>query len=139
MNLKASYSEINSFISRKLNQPINVKYGYDKKIDVKYTYTTKVFLLGEVKKEFTISLSVYSVSSDSIVLKADSNRLVELFLPMILNSVADKNKLNFLSASGNKITLKLSQIPGASSALQTIRLDNVNVASDGVEVNATFR
>ena len=137
MNLKVSYSEINSYIV-KLNQPIYVKYGNNKEIDVRYTYKTKVFLLGEVKKDFNISLSVYSVSSDSIVLKADSSAVVGFFLPMILNSVADKNKLNFLSASGDKITLKLSQIPRVSSVLQTIRLNNVDIASDGVNIRCTI-
>lgn len=139
MHLKVSYSEINSFITKKINQPLHVKYGYDKKMDVKYTYRTNVFLVGEVKKDISISLSIYSVSSDTVVLQANSGAVVGFFLPTILNSVADKNKLNFLSASGDKITLRLSQIPGASSALQTIRLDQIDVTTDGLDVQATFR
>lgn len=139
MHLKVYYSEINSFIAKKLDQPLKVDYGYNGKVKVEYTYTANVILLGEVRKDISISLSVYSVSSDKVVLKADSDAVVKFFLPIVLNAVADRNELDFLSASGDEITISLNDISGLSSVLQSIILEQLYVFDDGIDVQATFK
>lgn len=133
MNVKVSYSEINSFISRKLHHPIRVNYSSNGKMDVIYTLKKTIPVFGEVSKDISMSLSVYSVYSDSVVLKADSGAVVGLFMPMILNSLADKNNLDFLSAADDKITVRLNRIPGASSALKVISLNGLSFLNDGIE------
>lgn len=138
MHLKIFYSEINSFVTRTLQQPIQVRYGGNSAVEVKYTYKKKLPLIGEVKKDIFISLSVHSVSSDTLVLKADSGAVVGFFLSTIIDSVASKNNLDFLSASGDKIKIRLNKIPGAASVLQTFSLSAVNIASDGVDVQVTL-
>lgn len=102
-------------------------------------YPANVILLGEVRKDISISLSVYSVSSDKVVLKADSDAVVKFFLPIVLNAVADRNELDFLSASGDEITISLNDISGLSSVLQSIILEQLYVFDDGIDVQATFK
>ena len=79
MHLKISYSEINAFIRKNIRQPLQVSYGYDKKINIKYTYKTNVFLIGDIEKDISISLSVYYVYSDKIIFQADSGAIVKMF------------------------------------------------------------
>jgi hypothetical protein len=102
-------------------------------MDVIYTLKKTIPVFGEVSKDISMSLSVYSVYSDSVVLKADSGAIVGLFMPMILNSLADKNNLDFLSAADDKITVRLNRIPGASSALKVISLNGLSFLNDGIE------
>jgi hypothetical protein len=139
MHLKISYSEINAFIRKNIRQPLQVSYGYDKKINIKYTYKTNVFLIGDIEKDISISLSVYYVYSDKIIFQADSGAIVKMFLPAVLNSVANKNQLNFLSASGDKITLDISKIEGASSILNMASLNSVDISNVGVDVQVTLK
>ncbi|MBE6246786.1 MAG: hypothetical protein E7110_05590 [Bacteroidales bacterium] len=139
MQLKANYHEINSFISKKINQPIHLEYGYNGKINITYTYKTSLFLIGEVKKDISISLSIYNVSGNNIVLKADSSTLVNTFLPTILNSIADMKNLAFISANNNKITLSLSDIPELSLVHKLLNLNQINILSDGIEINANIK
>lgn len=134
MHLKISYSEINAFIRKNIRQPLQVNYGYDKKINIKYTYKTNVFLIGDIEKDISISLSVYYVYSDKVIFQADSGAIVKMFLPAVLNSVANKNQLNFLSASGDKITLDISKIEGASSILNMASLNSIDISNVGVDV-----
>jgi hypothetical protein len=139
MHLKISYSEINAFIRKNIRQPLQVSYGYDKKINIKYTYKTNVFLIGDIEKDISISLSVYYVYSDKVIFQADSGAIVKMFLPAVLNSVANKNQLNFLSASGDKITLDISKIEGASSILNMASLNSVDISNVGVDVQVTLK
>lgn len=139
MHLKISYSEINAFIRKNIRQPLQVSYGYDKKINIKYTYKTNVFLIGDIEKDISISLSVYYVYSDKIIFQADSGAIVRMFLPAVLNSVANKNQLNFLSASGDKITLDISKIEGASSILNMASLNSIDISNVGVDVQVTLK
>lgn len=139
MHLKISYSEINAFIRKNIRQPLQVSYGYDKKINIKYTYKTNVFLIGDIEKDISISLSVYYVYSDKIIFQADSGAIVKMFLPAVLNSVANKNQLNFLSASGDKITLDISKIEGASSILNMASLNSIDISNVGVDVQVTLK
>ena len=139
MHLKISYSEINAFIRKNIRQPLQVSYGYDKKINIKYTYKTNVFLIGDIEKDISISLSVYYVYSDKVIFQADSGAIVKMFLPAVLNSVADKNQLNFLSASGDKITLDISKIEGASSILNMASLNSIDISNVGVDVHVTLK
>lgn len=139
MQLKANYHEINSFISKKINQPIRLEYGYNEKINITYTYKTSLFLIGEVKKDISISLSIYNVSGNNIVLKSDSSTLVNTFLPTILNSIADMKNLAFISANNNKITLSLSDIPELSLVHKLLNLNQINILSDGIEINANIK
>lgn len=139
MHLKISYSEINAFIRKNIRQPLQVSYGYDKKINIKYTYKTNVFLIGDIEKDISISLSVYYVYSDKVIFQADSGAIVKMFLPAVLNSVANKNQLNFLSASGDKITLDISKIEGASSILNMASLNNIDISNVGVDVQVTLK
>ena len=139
MHLKISYSEINAFIRKNIRQPLQVSYGYDKKINIKYTYKTNVFLIGDIEKDISISLSVYYVYSDKIIFQADSGAIVKMFLPAVLNSVANKNQLNFLSASGDKITLDISKIEGASSILNMVSLNSIDISNVGVDVQVTLK
>lgn len=139
MHLKISYSEINAFIRKNIRQPLQVSYGYDKKINIKYTYKTNVFLIGDIEKDISISLSVYYVYSDKIIFQADSGAIVKMFLPTVLNSVANKNQLNFLSASGDKITLDISKIEGASSILNMASLNSIDISNVGVDVQVTLK
>ena len=139
MHLKISYSEINAFIRKNIRQPLQVSYGYDKKINIKYTYKTNVFLIGDIEKDISISLSVYYVYSDKVIFQADSGAIVKMFLPAVLNSVANKNQLNFLSASGDKITLDISKIEGASSILNMASLNSIDISNVGVDVHVTLK
>lgn len=139
MHLKVSYSEINAFIRKNIRQPLQVSYGYDKKINIKYTYKTNVFLIGDIEKDISISLSVYYVYSDKVIFQADSGAIVKMFLPAVLNSVANKNQLNFLSASGDKITLDISKIEGASSILNMASLNSIDISNVGVNVQVTLK
>lgn len=139
MHLKISYSEINAFIRKNIRQPLQVSYGYDKKINIKYTYKTNVFLIGDIEKDISISLSVYYVYSDKIIFQADSGAIVRMFLPAVLNSVANKNQLNFLSASGDKITLDISKIEGASSILNMASLNSIDISNVGVDIQVTLK
>lgn len=139
MHLKISYSEINAFIRKNIRQPLQVSYGYYKKINIKYTYKTNVFLIGDIEKDISISLSVYYVYSDKIIFQADSGAIVKMFLPAVLNSVANKNQLNFLSASGDKITLDISKIEGASSILNMASLNSIDISNVGVDVQVTLK
>lgn len=139
MHLKISYSEINAFIRKNIRQPLQVSYGYDKKINIKYTYKTNVFLIGDIEKDISISLSVYYVYSDKVIFQADSGAIVKMFLPAVLNSVANKNLLNFLSASGDKITLDISKIEGASSILNMASLNSIDISNVGVDVQVTLK
>ena len=139
MHLKISYSEINVFIRKNIRQPLQVSYGYDKKINIKYTYKTNVFLIGDIEKDISISLSVYYVYSDKVIFQADSGAIVKMFLPAVLNSVANKNQLNFLSASGDKITLNISKIEGASSILNMASLNSIDISNVGVDVHVTLK
>lgn len=139
MHLKISYSEINAFIRKNIRQPLQVSYGYDKKINIKYTYKTNVFLIGDIEKDISISLSVYYVYSDKVIFQADSGAIVKMFLPAVLNSVANKNQLNFLSASGDKITLDISKIEGASSILNMASLNSVDISNVGVDIQVTLK
>lgn len=139
MHLKISYSEINAFIRKNIRQPLQVSYGYDRKINIKYTYKTNVFLIGDIEKDISISLSVYYVYSDKIIFQADSGAIVKMFLPAVLNSVANKNQLNFLSASGDKITLDISKIEGASSILNMASLNSIDISNVGVDVQVTLK
>lgn len=139
MHLKISYSEINAFIRKNIRQPLQVSYGYDKKINIKYTYKTNVFLIGDIEKDISISLSVYYVYSDKVIFQADSGAIVKMFLPAVLNSVADKNQLNFLSASGDKITLDISKIEGASSILNMASLNSIDISNVGVDIQVTLK
>ncbi len=139
MHLKISYSEINAFIRKNIRQPLQVSYGYDKKINIKYTYKTNVFLIGDIEKDISISLSVYYVYSDKIIFQADSGAIVKMFLPAVLNSVANKNQLNFLSASGDKITLDISKIEGASSILNMASLNSIDISNVGVDIQVTLK
>lgn len=139
MHLKISYSEINVFIRKNIRQPLQVSYGYDKKINIKYTYKTNVFLIGDIEKDISISLSVYYVYSDKVIFQADSGAIVKMFLPAVLNSVANKNQLNFLSASGDKITLNISKIEGASSILNMASLNSIDISNVGVDVQVTLK
>lgn len=139
MHLKISYSEINAFIRKNIRQPLQVSYGYDKKINIKYTYKTNVFLIGNIEKDISISLSVYYVYSDKVIFQADSGAIVKMFLPAVLNSVANKNQLNFLSASGDKITLDISKIEGASSILNMASLNSIDISNVGVDVQVTLK
>lgn len=139
MHLKISYSEINAFIRKNIRQPLQVSYGYDKKINIKYTYKTNVFLIGDIEKDISISLSVYYVYSDKVIFQADSGAIVRMFLPAVLNSVANKNQLNFLSASGDKITLDISKIEGASSILNMASLNSIDISNVGVDVQVTLK
>jgi hypothetical protein len=139
MHLKISYSEINAFIRKNIRQPLQVSYGYDKKINIKYTYKTNVFLIGDIEKDISISLSVYYVYSDKVIFQADSGAIVKMFLPAVLNSVANKNQLNFLSASGDKITLDISKIEGASSILNMASLNSIDISNVGVDVQVTLK
>ena len=139
MHLKISYSEINVFIRKNIRQPLQVSYGYDKKINIKYTYKTNVFLIGDIEKDISISLSVYYVYSDKVIFQADSGAIVKMFLPAVLNSVANKNQLNFLSASGDKITLFICKIEGASSILNMASLNSIDISNVGVDVQVTLK
>lgn len=139
MHLKISYTEINAFIRKNIRQPLQVSYGYDKKINIKYTYKTNVFLIGDIEKDISISLSVYHVYSDKVIFQADSGAIVKMFLPAVLNSVANKNQLNFLSASGDKITLDISKIEGASSILNMASLTSIDISNVGVDVQVTLK
>lgn len=139
MHLKISFSEINAFIRKNIRQPLQVSYGYDKKINIKYTYKTNVFLIGDIEKDISISLSVYYVYSDKVIFQADSGAIVKMFLPAVLNSVANKNQLNFLSASGYKITLDISKIEGASSILNMASLNSIDISNVGVDVQVTLK
>jgi hypothetical protein len=139
MHLKISYSEINAFIRKNIRQPLQVSYGYDKKINIKYTYKTNVFLIGDIEKDISISLSVYYVYSDKVIFQADSGAIVKMFLPAVLNSVANKNQLNFLSASGDKITLDISKIEGASSILNMASLNSIDISDVGVDMQVTLK
>lgn len=139
MHLKISYYEINAFIRKNIRQPLQVSYGYDKKINIKYTYKTNVFLIGDIEKDISISLSVYYVYSDKVIFQADSGAIVKMFLPAVLNSVANKNQLNFLSASGDKITLDISKIEGASSILNMASLNSIDISNVGVDVQVTLK
>ena len=139
MHLKISYSEINAFIRKNIRQPLQVSYGYDKKINIKYTYKTNVFLIGDIEKDISISLSVYYVYSDKVIFQADSGAIVKMFLPAVLNSVANKNQLNFLSASGDKITLDISKIEGAASILNMASLNSIDISNVGVDVQVTLK
>ena len=62
-----------------------------------------------------------------------------MFLPAVLNSVANKNQLNFLSASGDKITLDISKIEGASSILNMASLNSIDISNVGVDVQVTLK
>lgn len=139
MHLKVFYNEINSFITRKLQQPIRVQYGGNGAISLNYTYKKKVAIIGEIKKDILISLSVHSVSSDRIVLRADSGAVVGFFLPTVIESVASSNNLDFLSMSGDKIKIRLDRIPEVSSVLEKVRLSDVKIESDGVDVQVTLK
>lgn len=139
MQLKATYHEINSFIAKRINQPIRLEYGYNEKINITYTYKTSLFLIGEVKKDISISLSIYNISGNNIVLKADSSTLVNTFLPTILNSIAKMKNLAFISTNNDKITLSLSDIPELSPVLKLLNLNQINILSDGIEINANIK
>ena len=139
MTINVSYGEINSFITSKAQQPLNISYAHSNNVKVRYTYKKKVILIGEVQQDVDVYLSVYSVSSDTIVLKADSGALVNLVLPMVLNAIAGKNNLNFRSASGDKITVQVSKIPGASAVLQNFNLQGVNITNSGIDVSVKIK
>lgn len=139
MHLKVFYNEINSFITRKLQQPIRVQYGGNGAISLNYTCKKKVAIIGEIKKDILISLSVHSVSSDRIVLRADSGAVVGFFLPTVIESVASSNNLDFLSMSGDKIKIRLDRIPEVPSVLEKVSLSDVKIESDGVDVQVTLK
>lgn len=138
MQLKATYHEINSFIAKRINQPIRLEYGYNEKINITYTYKTNLILIGDVKKDISISLSIYNIYGNSIVFKADSSTLVSTFLPTVLNSIANMKNIGFMSANNDKITLSLSDIPELSPILKLLNLNQINILSDGIEFNANM-
>lgn len=139
MKAVINYSEINTFVSKKIHQPICVSYAQNARIQVDYTLKKHIPIVGEVEQKVSIILKVKSVYSNEICFETESAKLIKPFLSMVLNSVASKNNLDFLSASGSDIHVRLDKIPGFSSILKYITPSVIEFSSYGIEIYAKIK
>lgn len=139
MKAVINYSEINTYISQKVHQPICISYAQNARIQVDYTLKKRIPIVGEVEQKVSIILKVKSVYSNEVCFETESAKLIKPFLSMVLNSVASKNNLDFLTASGSDIKIRLDKIPGFSNVLEHITPSVIEFSRYGVEIYAKIK
>lgn len=134
MNIYLSYEEANSLIRDFFKIPLRVTYASNGHFVVTYRYRSQTFLIGEVEKDISLKLAVKQIDGNRIILSAESGLFVRTLLPILLNAVADRRKLDFLSASGTYIGIDLKKIPALASLLKKFNVREILFGPEYIDI-----
>lgn len=140
MILQASYNEINDIIRQKSGQDVQIAYKGADSLNVSFTASVKVPILGQVAKTFSAVLHLLSIDGTRITAEIDTGSLGATILnhlkSVLLAKVPDGLVENF---DGKRIVLNLSAIPQTKAVFDNLDVNKLTISENAVYVDASMK
>ena len=128
MKAKVSYEEVTTYVKEHYKVNPELKRIDDKTIEA--SYKPAKFL-----PAISIQIKVEDVKDDVLCIAYESSTAASLIIEKAIEKVGDRIPRGIeVSAKDKRITLYLSQIEKAKKVMEHIRLENVYVNEDSLEV-----
>lgn len=135
MKASISFPELQEVLRNKIQQSISLGFVNDKTVSVTYPLD-----LGFIKKDITADLTIVDMDGSDILLQVDAGRGTETLLNTALGVLWKKIPAGLIENRPNsQLLIHLGSIEQVKAVFDAIRVDDICVFNEGVEVQGGLK
>ena len=135
MKASISFPELQKILQEKTEQSISFAYADPKTIRVTYPLD-----LGFVKKDISANLSILQLVGSDLLVSVDAGFATDTLLNTVLSIFKKKIPEGLIEKRPNRqLMLHLDQIEQMKSVFEAIKVDDIHVLDNGLEVEGGLK
>lgn len=135
MKASISFPELQSILQEKAEQNISFSFVDNKTMRVTYPLN-----LGFVKKDITANLTILSLLGSNLLVGVDAGFGTDTALTTILSLLKNKIPEGLIEKRPDRqLLLHLDQIEQVKSVFDAIKVNDINILTDGIEVEGGLK
>jgi hypothetical protein len=135
MKASISFPELQSILKEKTEQIISFAY-----VDPKTIRVTYLFSRSFVKKEFSANLSILEMVGSDLLVSVDAGFATDTLLNTVLSIFKKKIPEGLIEKRPDRqLMLHLDQIEQMKSVFEAIKVDDIHVLDNGLEVEGGLK
>lgn len=135
MKASISFPELQDILREKTQQSISFGFVDNKTISVTYPLD-----LGIIKKDITADLTIIDMASSDILVSVDAGRGTDTLLNTALGILWNKLPEGLIEKRPNsQLMIHLGSIEQVKTVFDAIRVDDINVLNEGLEVEGGLK
>ena len=135
MKASISFPELQNILLEKAQQSLSFGFVNDKTIRVTYPLD-----LGFIKKDITADLRIVDMNGSDLLVNMDAGRGTDTLLTTVLGVFKNKLPEGLIEKRPDShLLLHLGQIEQVKSVFDALRVDDIHVLSDGLEVEGGLK
>lgn len=135
MKASISFPELQTILQEKAEQNISFAYADPKTVRVTYPLD-----LGFVKKDISANLSILQLEGSDLLVSVDAGFATDTLLNTVLNIFKKKIPEGLIEKRPDRqLMLHLDQIEQMKSVFEAIKVDDIHVLDNGLEVEGGLK
>ena len=135
MKASISFPELQSLVKEKANQPVTFSF-----VDRKTVRVTYPLNIGFIKKDISVNLIIKDLVGSDLLLQLSAGIGTDTMLTTLLNLLKDKIPEGLLEKrTDSHILLHLDQIEQLKTVFEKIKVDDIHVLDEGMEVEGALK
>ena len=135
MKASISFPELQSILQEKTKQDISFAFVDEKTIKVTYPLN-----LGIIKKDISADLTILEMRGSDLLVSVDAGIGTDTMLGTVLNLLKTKIPEGIIEKRPDRqLMLHLDQIEQVKTVFDTIKVDDIHVLNEGLEVEGGLK
>ena len=135
MKASISFSELQGLVKEKADQTIAFSYVDGKTLRVTYPLS-----IGFIKKDISANLIIKEMTGSNLLLQLSAGPGTDMLLTTILNLVKNKIPEGLVEkCPDSHVLLHLDQVEQLKPVFEKIKVDDINILGDGLEVEGELK
>lgn len=135
MKASISFPELQSILQEKTNQPISFSFVDGKTIRVTYPLS-----LGFIKKDISAKLTIIEMVGSDLLVSVDAGFGTDKLLSTVLSLLNNKIPAGLIEKRPeSRLMLHLDQIEQVKTVFEAIKVNDIHVLTDGLEVEGALK
>lgn len=135
MKASISFPELQSILQEKTNQPISFSFVDGKTIRVTYPLS-----LGFIKKDISAKLTIIEMVGSNLLVSVDAGFGTDKLLNTVLSLLNNKIPAGLIEKRPeSRLMLHLDQIEQVKTVFEAIKVNDIHVLTDGLEVEGALK
>ncbi len=132
MEILITFPEIQELIKKKTDKDIILNMVDNKTIKITYSFSVKIPLLGKVKKDISLNVSIEDINGTNVCLAYDYSLSIDMMISGAQRFIQEDSRLNFVEFRDTKqILLKLGKIEQLKTVFDKVDIQSVSVMETG--------
>ena len=135
MKASISFPELQSILQEKIEQNIGFSFVDDKTVKVTYPLT-----LGIIKKDISADLTILEIVGSDLLVKLDAGMGTDTLMSTVLSLLHNKIPEGLIEKRPDRqLMLHLGSIEQVKTVFEAIKVDDIHVLTEGLEVEGGLK